>query len=103
MIRHFAALRFKAETSEDTKAQLMADLSNVAGEIDGAIDFQVRTNISVEEALVRGFRHLYWWDFRDLEARDAYLEHPVHHDVGPRILEELEGGPDGLFIFEHKV
>ena len=74
MIRHFVALRFKDGTSQDTKDQLMNDLAGLSGHIDGILDFQARPNVSVEDPLVRDFRDVFWFDFRDTDVRDVYLD-----------------------------
>ena len=103
MIRHLVALRFKSGTGDDTKTALMNDLAGLSGHIGGIIDFQVRQNVSVEDPLVRGFRDLFWFDFRDTQVRDLYLDDPVHQSIGARIVAELDGGPEGVFVFDFEV
>ena len=103
MIRHFVALRFRANTPDATKQELMADLEGLNSRIDGILDFQVRPNISVEDPLVRGFRDVFWFDFRDEAVRDTYLVDEVHQQIGARIVAELEGGPDGVFVADYTV
>ncbi len=103
MIRHLVALRYKDETPDAVKQGLMNDLAGLSGHIDGIIDFQARPNISVEDPLVRGFRDVFWFDFRDLKVRDTYLDDPVHQGIGARIVENLEGGADGVFVFDYTV
>ena len=103
MIRHFVALRFKDGTSQDTKDQLMNDLAGLSGHIDGILDFQARPNVSVEDPLVRDFRDVFWFDFRDTDVRDVYLVDEVHQSIGARIVAETEGGPDGVYVFDYEV
>ena len=103
MIRHLVALKFKDGTSGDTKSQLMSDLAGLSAHIDGIIDFQVRANVSVEDHLVRGFRDLFWFDFRDEAVRDIYLEDAKHQAIGGRIVAETEGGRDGIFVMDFEV
>lgn len=98
MIRHLVALKFRDGTPEATKAALMDDLSGLSAEIGGILDFQVRRNVSPEDPVVRGFRDLFWFDFRDEAVRDAYLEHPAHRAVGARLVEACDGGADGIFV-----
>ena len=100
MIRHLVALKFQDGTPEATKAALMDDLSGLSAEIGGILDFQVRRNVSPEDPVVRGFRDLFWFDFRDEAVRDAYLVDEVHQAIGARIVAELEGGADGVFVFD---
>jgi hypothetical protein len=100
MIRHIVALRFRPATPQATTDRLYAELAGLAGDVDGIRDFQARPNVSVELPLVRGFDDVFWFDFRDLAVRDAYLADPVHQAVGGRILAELDGGADGVFVFD---
>ncbi|MDJ0629422.1 MAG: Dabb family protein [Rhodobacter sp.] len=103
MIRHFVALRYREGTTADVKAGLMDDLAGLSDRIDGILDFQVRPNISIEDPLVRGFRDVFWFDFRDESVRDTYLEDAVHQAIGARIVAELEGGADGVFVADYRV
>lgn len=103
MIRHLVALRFPQDTPEATKDALYADLAALSSRIDGILDFQVRRNVSVEDELVRGFRELFWFDFRDTAVRDRYLVDAEHKAVGARLVAELEGGPEGVFVCDFEV
>lgn len=103
MIRHLVALKFRSEVSVETKNQLMSDLSGLSGHIEGILDFQSRANVSVEDALVRGFRDLFWFDFQDETVRDVYLEDAKHQAIGARIVAETEGGVDGVFVCDFEL
>ncbi|WP_170783534.1 Dabb family protein [Ruegeria lacuscaerulensis] len=98
MIRHLVHLRFTDTVSEGEKQALYDDLAALSGHIDGILDFQHRKNISVETPLVRGFNDMFWFDFRDISVRDAYLVDPTHQEIGGRIVAKLEGGADGVFV-----
>jgi len=103
MIRHLVHLRFRQDVSAETKSTLMDKLSGLSGHIDGITDFQHRPNVSVETPLVRGFLDMFWFDFRDSGVRDAYLNDPVHQSIGAEIVEQLEGGADGVFVCDIEV
>lgn len=98
MIRHIVALRFRAGTSPETKQALYRDLTALSDHIEGILDFRHFENVSVETPLVRGFNDLFWFDFRDTSVRDTYLDDPAHKAVGARIVAELEGGIEGVFV-----
>lgn len=100
MIRHIVSLRFRDGTAPATKAALYDDLRALSGHIDGILDFRSFANVSVETDLVRGFRDVFWFDFRDESVRDAYLADPVHQAIGGRIVAELDGGIDGVFVVD---
>ena len=103
MIRHLVALNFRDDTTQETKDQLMTDLAALSEHIDGVIDFQARPNVSVEDPVVRGFRDLFWFDFRDEGVRDVYLDDEAHKAVGARIVAVTEGGIDGVFVCDFEV
>ena len=103
MIRHLVALRFRSGTPAATKQALYDDLARLGDHIDGILDFQSRANVSVEDPLVRDYRDLFWFDFRDGSVRDAYLADKVHQAIGTRIVAELEGAADGVFVFDFEV
>ena len=103
MIRHIVALRFREGTAPATKAALYAELAGLSGHIEGILDFRTFTNISVELPLVRSYNDVFWFDFRDASVRDAYLIDPVHQAIGGRIVAELEGGAQGVFVFDVEV
>ena len=98
MIRHIVALRFRADTTDATKAALYADLAALGDHLKGLVAFRSFVNVSVELPLVRGFNDVFWCDFSDIAARDAYLVDPAHQAVGARIVAELEGGAAGVFV-----
>ena len=103
MIRHLVALRFKDGVSAEVKQTLYDDLAALDGHIDGIIDFQFRSNVSVEDPVVRGFRDLFWFDFRDTRVRDVYLEDAKHQAIGARIVAETHGGIDGVFVMDFEL
>lgn len=98
MIRHVVSLRFRAGTPQSVKEALYRDLAALSGHIEGIVDFRSFANVSVETPLVRGFNDVFWFDFRDEAVRDTYLADAQHQAVGARIVAELEGGADGVFV-----
>lgn len=98
MIRHIVALRFRPGTDRAVKDGLFRDLAALSGHLDGVEDFRHFANVSVETALVRGFDDLFWFDFRDVAARDAYLVDPAHQAVGARIVAATQDGAEGVFV-----
>lgn len=98
MIRHLVHLNFVQAASSEQKRDLMNRLAGLSDHIDGIVDFQARPNVSVETPLVRGFDDMFWFDFRDVSVRDAYLVDPVHQAIGADIVALTEGGADGVFV-----
>ena len=98
MIRHQVFLRFKDSVSATQIKSVYDQLAGLRSYVEGIADFQYRDNISVELPLVRDFNHMFWFDFKDLAVRDAYLINEQHQQVGANIVALLEGGADGVFV-----
>lgn len=98
MIRHLVHLRFSNETSETDKQGLYEQLAGLSGHIDAILDFQHRTNVSVEFPLVRGFNEMFWFDFADETVRNTYREDCAHQAICAHIMARGDGGANGVFV-----
>lgn len=100
MVRHIVTLKFRTSISAEMKQRLYDQLKSLSDHIDGILDFRTFANVSPEFPLMRGFEDVFWFDFRDSQVRDIYLEHPEHKAVGAKIVEATEGGLDGIFVVD---
>lgn len=98
MIRHLVFLKFPTEVSETDKEALFQRLSALRGHLDGITDFGHRANISPENPVTHGYTNMFWVDFADEAARDAYLNDPTHQAVGADLVASVTGGTDGIFV-----
>jgi len=98
MIRHIVALKFRTDVSAEKKQHLYAELEALSDQIEGILDFRTFANVSPEVPVVRGFHDVFWFDFRDAEVRDTYLEHPAHKAAGKKLVAATDGGLDGIFV-----
>lgn len=98
MIRHLVFLKFAAEVPQAARDALMRDLDALRSEIDGMQDFRTAQNISPESGFTHGLTEMFWIDFRDPQARDAYLTNDTHKAIGSRIMASLDGGAKGIFV-----
>ena len=103
MIRHYVHLRFTLDVTDDQRTAVFAALAGLSEHLDGMLDFQHRKNESPETALVRDFNDVFWIDFTDARARDVYLDHPMHREVGARLVGMTKGGPDGIFVCDVRI
>jgi len=99
MIRHCVFARFRNEISAAERAAIRADLEALRQVIDGMDTVEFSANVS-PEPFARSFTHGFTIDFRDAAARDAYLVHEAHQRAGARLVAALEGGTDGLMVFD---
>ena len=102
MIRHCVFFKFRTGVSADERAEIYAGLAALVGPIEGLLSADFGPNIS-PEGLGKGFDDGFIMDFVDAAARDRYLPHPAHQAAGARLVAALEGGTDGLIVFDMKL
>lgn len=99
MIRHIVLLRFRPDVSQDERNAIYADLAALKSVVPGYLAISYGANVS-PEGLHQGHTEAFTIDFVDEAARDAYLVHPDHKSAGARLVAALEGGRDGLVVFD---
>ena len=102
MIRHVVLFKFRSGVSADERAEIYAGLDALVGQIDGLLSATFGPNVS-PEGLGQGFNDGFIMDFVDAAARDRYLPHPAHQAAGARLVAALEGGTEGLVVFDMKM
>ena len=102
MIRHCVFFKFRTGVSQDERAEIYAGLAALVGQIEGLLSADFGPNVS-PEGLGQGFNDGFVMDFADAAARDRYLPHPAHKAAGSRLVAALEGGRDGLIVFDMKI
>lgn len=102
MIRHCVFVRFRADVPADERKAIYADLGALVGQIDGLVSADFGPNVS-PEGLGKGFDDGFIMDLADEAARDRYLVHPAHKAAGSRLVAALDGGVDGLIVFDLKL
>lgn len=99
MIRHFVHLRPCDGADLGPALQALAAFN---GTMPGILAFETRDNVSPEIDVVRGFSQVFWFDFEDAAARDAYLVDPDHQAIGAQLVA-LCGGVNGIFVCDIEV
>lgn len=99
MIRHCVFVRFRGDVAEAERNAIYADLAALKDVVPGFVAISYGANVS-PEGLHQGFADGFTIDFIDEAARDAYLVHPAHKAAGNRLVAALEGGRDGLIVFD---
>jgi hypothetical protein len=102
MIRHCVFLHFRSDVSQAEKEGIWADLGALKALVSGFLALHVGANIS-PEGLDKGFSEGFIIDFDGPAARDAYLVHPEHVKLGGRIVAALDGGVDGVLVYDIEV
>ncbi len=99
MIRHIVLLRFRADVPDTERTAIYADLAGLKAVVPGYLAISYGPNVS-PEGLHQGYTEAFAIDFIDEAARDAYLVHPDHKAAGSRLVAALEGGREGLIVFD---
>ena len=76
-VRHVVLFKFKDDTTAQQLGAIEDSFVALAGEIDGIVDFEWGTDMSLE-GLAQGFTHCFIVSFENAAGRDAYLPHPKH-------------------------
>lgn len=99
MIRHAVFCRFSPNADI---AAIATALKGLQSKVPGILAISFGANNS-PEGLAKGFTHGFTVDFTDAAARDAYLPHPDHQNVGQMIVASVEGGLEGLAVIDWEV
>jgi hypothetical protein len=99
MIRHCVFVKFRPDVDDAERQAIFAQLAALRDVLEGFEAIGYGPNVS-PEGLGKGFDHGFIIDFADAAARDAYLVHPDHKAAGSRLVAALEGGRDGLVVFD---
>lgn len=102
MIRHCVFVKFRSDVSAGERADIYAGLNALVGQIDGLLSANFGANVS-PEGLSQGFNDGFTMDLADAAARDRYLDDPSHKAAGSRLFAALEGGRDGLIVFDMEI
>jgi hypothetical protein len=102
MIRHCVFVKFRPEINDAQRTDIYAGLNALVGQIDGLLSAQFGPNVS-PEGLAQGFNDGFIMDLADEAARDRYLVDPAHKAAGAKLVAALEGGRDGLIVFDMKI
>ncbi len=99
MIRHCVFLKFRPDVTAAEKADIYAGLAALVGRIEGLLTFTAGPNVS-PEGKSRGYDDGFIMDLADRAALQRYLEDPGHKAAGAKLVSALEGGRDGLMVFD---
>ena len=98
-VKHVVLFKFKPATPAARIRQIFAALDALRPTVPGLLDFSGGAFQS-NEGFGRGYTHGFVMTFADAVSRDGYLPHPEHERVKQMIVPELEGGIDGVLVFD---
>ena len=89
MTRHFGMFQFKEGITDIQIEECFSTMKGMIGEIPGFLEMEYGPYNSTE-GLNDGYTHGFIMTFESLEAREAYLPHPIHEDVKDLVIPRLE-------------
>lgn len=101
MIRHCVFVKFRNEVTRSQREAIYDELRALRGHLD-ILAMSFGRNVS-PEGLGRGYNDGFVMDFVSAAARDAYLADAAHQAAGARLVGALEGGLEGLVVFDLEV
>lgn len=99
MIRHIVLVRFREELDHAEIDRLLKSVHALKDRIPGILAVSSGADGS-PEGLDKGFAHGFVVDFADAAARDAYLPHPAHVEVGKSLVAAAKDGISGILVFD---
>jgi hypothetical protein len=99
-VRHMVFCRFRADVTPTRRLAFFEQIRRLT-EVPGIAftNFQCGPNVS-PEGYGMNFADGFMMDFESRAACFAYLAHPTHQAIGARLLEALDGGAQGLLVFD---
>jgi len=102
VIRHCVLCRFRDDVDAASREALYERLTRLCDELPNVLAAGFGSNAS-PEGLGQGFDDGFVIDFVDSLARDAYLDDATHRAIGADLLAALDGGRDGLVVFDLEI
>lgn len=102
MIRHIVLTKFNAVTDEATITSIYNGLAALTDKLDGASGFTGGRSQSPEQ-IERGYMHGFVIDFTDWDALASYADNPEHKALGKQLVDNAEGGIDGILVVDLEV
>lgn len=99
MIRHIVLVKFRADVSDETIAEMFGALRAIKRVLPGVLGIASGKSESPEK-IERGYLHGFTVDFESWDALAAYQEHPDHKRFGARLVAHAVGGLDGILVFD---
>lgn len=102
MIKHCVFVKFRDEFGGAARADIFARLAGLVGDIEGMVDFCHGPNRDFEGRSV-GFTDGFVASFASRGALALYADYPAHLALGSELVSMLQGGVEGLMVFDIEV
>ena len=103
MIRHCVFIRFRHDVTAEERSDIFGRITQLQERLPGFVAAHSGPNVSPETGMDKGYSAGFILDFRDADARDAYLADPEHQQIGSAIVAAAVSGTDGVLVFDLEV
>lgn len=101
-VRHCVFLKFRPDVFQAERLSIFEQIRALHEHLNGIEAMSFGTNVS-PEGLHQGYVDGFTIDFVNAAARDSYLVDEAHRAAGERLVAALDGGRDGLIVFDIEV
>jgi len=98
-IHHCVFFKFRGAVPAEERQGIYDQLGDLQDKIDGLESYLYGSNVSFE-GMMRGFEAGFIMRFRDRDAHKLYHDHAAHKKAGQRLVDAVEGGIEGIFVFD---
>lgn len=102
MLKHCVFVQFKPEHAQAARDAVLAGFAKVSEDVPGMLDYCYGPNRDFENKSAV-YRDGFIVTFTDRDAHLAYEAHPLHQEIGSKMVEMCEGGHAGIIVFDLEV
>lgn len=102
MLKHCVFVNFKSEHTQAERDAVLAGFATVANHVPGMLDYCFGPNHDYENKSA-AYKDGFIVTFADRETHLAYENHPLHQELGAKMVGMCEGGHDGIIVFDMEV
>lgn len=95
-------LRLSPDFNPVVLKDVMAGLMTLQKDLDGFDEFQHGLNRDFEQKS-QDYGYGFVCRFADIDALQRYANHPVHKQLGARLVAMCQGGADGIWVADIEV
>lgn len=99
MLKHCVFAHFKDDVPQSERDAVLAGFGMLVGEVEGMLDYAYGKNLDFENKSP-DYGDGFVVTFTDRAALQRYDTHPLHRELGGKLVGMCEGGYDGIIVFD---
>lgn len=102
MLKHCVFVNFKEDSAPADRQAVLSGFAKVADDVPGMVDYCHGPNLDYENKSAT-YGDGFIVTFTDRDAHLAYENHPLHQELGARLVSMCVGGHDGIIVFDLEI